>query len=152
MAVILGSALISINAAKCTNLFWKQISGFHLNDCPQIFKQADWCRSSVSCSCWFSTWWLFEKQVIFNSIPDFVNLVQETTSVKLMDDSNWNHKDKKLFSLQMVWLWETELRSIVACRQEAEFCSEILDTRLSILGELPSRQPTLFLLQSHLKK
>ena len=39
------------------------------------------------------------KQLFLNSIPEFVNVVQKTLSVKLIDNSNWNHNDRKIVFL-----------------------------------------------------
>lgn len=39
------------------------------------------------------------KQLILNSIPEFINLVQETSSVKLIDSCNSIHNDRKIVFL-----------------------------------------------------
>ncbi len=86
------------------------------------------------------------KQLILNSIPEFANLEQETSSVKLMDCSNWIHNDRKIvFLTDGSALRGSEVWSIAACRKRKQsFCSKILDTGVSILDEPSYRIQTLF--------
>lgn len=164
MAANLSNALFAINAAESSNSFGRKVSAICQNSCPQMFKQAGlsvvvvfpfpsvcWFQTKMTARFTFRIFCDLIKQLIPNSIPEFVNLVPET--------SNWwiapiesTMTEKTAFQTDGSAWRKSEPWSIAACRKKKEFSSEILDTRVSILDELASRQQTLFSLQNNMQE